>query len=97
MTAPLAQMQPHALFVNTSRSGLIAPGALEAEIAKGQLHAAVDLFDHEPLLDRKNILLTNPNVLATPHIVFVTEDELNMQFSNILIKSMPMRREHILL
>jgi len=79
----LAQMQPRALFVNTSRSGLVAPGALEAEIAKGQLHAAVDVFDHEPLLDRENILLTHPNVLATPHIGFVTEDEFNMQFSDI--------------
>lgn len=79
----LVQMQPRALFVNTSRSGLVAPGALEAEIAKGQLHAAVDVFDHEPLLDRENILLTHPNVLATPHIGFVTEDEFNMQFSDI--------------
>ena len=79
----LAQMQPRALFVNTSRSGLVAPGALEAEIAKGQLHAAVDVFDHEPLLDRENILFTHPNVLATPHIGFMTEDELKMQFSDI--------------
>ena len=79
----LAQMQPRALFVNTSRSGLVVPGALEAEIAKGQLHAAVDVFDHEPLLDRENILLTHPNVLATPHIGFVTEDEFNTQFSDI--------------
>ena len=79
----LALMQPRALFVNTSRSGLVAPGALEAEIAKGQLHAAVDVFDHEPLLDRDHILLTHPNVLATPHIGFVTEDEFDMQFSDI--------------
>lgn len=79
----LAQMQPRALFVNTSRSGLVAPGALEAEIAKGQLHAAVDVFDHEPLLDRENILFTHPNVLATPHIGFMTEDEFKMQFSDI--------------
>ena len=79
----LAQMQQRALFVNTARSGLVAPGALEAEIAKGQLHAAVDVFDHEPLLDRENILLTHPNVLATPHIGFVTEDEFNTQFSDI--------------
>jgi D-3-phosphoglycerate dehydrogenase len=61
----------------------VAPGALEAEIAKGQLHAAVDVFDHEPLLDRENILFTHPNVLATPHIGFMTEDEFKMQFSDI--------------
>lgn len=79
----LAQMQPRALFVNTSRSGLVAEGTLEAEVAKGNLHAAVDVFDHEPLTDTGNILLTHPNVLATPHIGFVTEDEFDLQFSDI--------------
>ncbi|MGJ8623146.1 MAG: D-2-hydroxyacid dehydrogenase family protein [Yoonia sp.] len=79
----LALMQPRALFVNTSRSGLVATGALEAEVVKGALHAAVDVFDQEPLTDTSNILLTHPNVLATPHIGFVTEDEFNLQFSDI--------------
>ncbi|MEQ6201523.1 D-2-hydroxyacid dehydrogenase family protein [Sulfitobacter sp. HNIBRBA2951] len=81
--ADLAQMQPRALFVNTSRSGLVEAGALEAEVAKGGLHAAVDVFDQEPLTDTSNILLTHPNVLATPHIGFVTEDEFDLQFSDI--------------
>ncbi|WP_386624439.1 D-2-hydroxyacid dehydrogenase family protein [Sulfitobacter geojensis] len=81
--ADLAQMQPRALFVNTSRSGLVETGALEAEVAKDQLHAAVDVFDHEPLTDTSNILLTHRNVLATPHIGFVTEDEFDLQFSDI--------------
>ena len=79
----LAQMQLRALFVNTSRSGLVETGALEAEVAKGQLHAAVDVFDNEPLSDTSNILLTHTNVLATPHIGFVTEDEFDLQFADI--------------
>ena len=79
----LAAMQPRALFVNTSRSGLVAQGALEAEIAKGHLHAAVDVFDTEPLRDTAHPLLTHPNVLATPHIGYVTEDEFDLQFSDI--------------
>ena len=79
----LAAMQPRALLVNTSRSGLIAPGVLEAEIAQGRIHAAVDVYDHEPMVDRANILATHPNVLATPHIGFVTEDEFDLQFSDI--------------
>ena len=76
-------MQPRALLVNTSRSGLIAPGVLEAEIARGRIHAAVDVFDTEPLTDTKNPLLTSPNVIATPHIGYVTEDEFDLQFSDI--------------
>ncbi|SFR34486.1 D-2-hydroxyacid dehydrogenase family protein [Litoreibacter janthinus] len=79
----LAAMRPRALFVNTSRSGLVASGALEAEIEKGRIFAAIDVFDHEPMCDVGNILATHPNVLATPHIGYVTEDEFDLQFSDI--------------
>jgi len=79
----LAQMAPRSLLVNTSRSGLIAPGVLEVEIAKNRIHAAVDVFDTEPLRDTSNLLLTHPNVLPTPHIGYVTEDEFDLQFSDI--------------
>ena len=81
--ADLAATKPRALFVNTSRSGLVETGALEAAIAKGCIHAAVDVFDTEPLTDVDNPLLTHPNVLATPHIGYVTEDEFDLQFSDI--------------
>ena len=81
--ADLAAMAPRSLLVNTSRSGLIAPGVLEAEIAKGHIHAAVDVFDAEPLTNTANPLLTHPNVLPTPHIGYVTEDEFDLQFSDI--------------
>ena len=81
--ADLAAMQPRSLLVNTSRSGLIPPRVLEAEIAKGRIHAAVDVFDTEPLRDPQNLLLTHPNVLPTPHIGYVTEDEFDLQFSDI--------------
>lgn len=79
----LAEMKPRALLVNTSRSGLIARDALEAEIARGRIFAAVDVFETEPMTNRDNILLTHPNVLPTPHIGYVTEDEFDLQFSDI--------------
>jgi len=79
----LAAMAPRSLLVNTSRSGLIGAGVLEAEVAQGRIHAAVDVFDTEPLTDTANFLLTHPNVLPTPHIGFVTEDEFDVQFSDI--------------
>ncbi|MGB7317670.1 MAG: D-2-hydroxyacid dehydrogenase family protein [Planktotalea sp.] len=81
--ADLAAMSPRALLVNTSRSGLIETGALEAEVARGRIHAAVDVFDTEPLTDTAHPLLTHPNVIATPHIGYVTEDEFDLQFSDI--------------
>lgn len=79
----LADMAPRSLLINTSRSGLIPEGVLENEIAKNRIYAAVDVFDAEPLRDTKNLLLTHPNVLPTPHIGYVTEDEFDLQFSDI--------------
>lgn len=80
----LALMKPSALLVNTSRSGLIQKGALEAALDKGRPgKVAVDVFDQEPLLDLKHPLLNNQNVIATPHIGYVTEDEFDLQFSDI--------------
>ena len=76
-------MRPRSLFVNTSRSGLLAEGALEDEVARGRIFAAVDVFDIEPLTDRNHPLLTAPNVLPTPHIGYVTEDEFDLQFADI--------------
>ena len=79
----LAKMRSRSLLVNTSRSGLIEKGALEAEIGKGRIYAAVDVFDAEPLRDPHHPLLANPRVLPTPHIGYVTEDEFDLQFTDI--------------
>ena len=77
-------MQPGALFVNTSRAGLIAPGALRAALDTGRPgKAAIDVFDTEPLTDPADPLLAHPNLIATPHIGFVTEDEFETQFADI--------------
>ena len=80
----LLAMQPAATFVNTSRAGLVAPGALEAALAAGRPGTlALDVFDTEPLLDAGDPVLSHPAVIATPHIGYVTEDELDLQFGDI--------------
>lgn len=79
-----ACMRRDSLFVNTSRAGLIEPGALlEALVAGHPGQAAIDVFDNEPLRDPEDPLLAHPNLLATPHIGFVTEDEFELQFADI--------------
>ena len=80
----LGAMQSQACFINTSRAGLVEPGALESALANGNPgHAAIDVFETEPLTDTSHPLLNNPNVIATPHIGYVTEDEFELQFSDI--------------
>ena len=82
--ADLALMKPSALLVNTSRAGLIAPGALEAGLRAGRPGmAAVDVYETEPVRDPAHPLLTMPNVVATPHIGYVTADEYEIQFTDI--------------
>ncbi|WP_282602904.1 D-2-hydroxyacid dehydrogenase family protein [Paracoccus sp. PARArs4] len=80
----LAAMRPGAVFVNTSRAGLIAPGALLAALDAGRPGmAAIDVFDQEPMRDPSDPLLAHPRLICTPHIGFVTEDEFDMQFTDI--------------
>jgi D-3-phosphoglycerate dehydrogenase len=82
--ADLARMKPTALLVNTSRAPLIEPNALADALRKGRPGmAAVDVFEQEPVLDTKHPLLTMPNVIATPHIGYVTNEEYETQFIDI--------------
>lgn len=82
--ADLLAMKPTASFVNTSRAALVEPGALLRVLEVGRPgRLALDVFELEPLTDPNDPLLTHPAVIATPHIGFVTEDELNAQFTDI--------------
>jgi D-3-phosphoglycerate dehydrogenase / 2-oxoglutarate reductase len=80
----LARMKPTALLVNTSRAGLIEPNALVNALRAGRPGmAAVDVYEKEPLRDVNDPLLTMDNVVATPHIGYVSHDEYEIQFTDI--------------
>ena len=80
----LALMKTSAILVNTSRAGLVEPGALVAALRTGRPGAAaVDVFEQEPLTDVAHPLLSMPNVICTPHIGYVTEEEFDLQFSDV--------------
>ena len=80
----LMRMKPAALLVNTSRAALIAPGALVESLRFGRPGmAAVDVYDEEPVRDTRLPILTMDNVIATPHIGYVTREEYEVQFSDV--------------
>ncbi|OGK77806.1 MAG: 3-phosphoglycerate dehydrogenase [Candidatus Rokubacteria bacterium GWC2_70_16] len=82
--ADLGRMKPTALLVNTSRAGLIAPGALEAALGAGRPGlAAVDVFEDEPVLGARHPLLAMDNVVSTPHLGYVERDQLEIMFGTI--------------
>ena len=82
--ADLARMKPTALFVNTSRAGLVVPGALEAALRAGRPGmAAVDVYEDEPVVGGKHPLLAMDNAICVPHLGYVEKDGLEGMFNTI--------------
>jgi D-3-phosphoglycerate dehydrogenase len=63
----LDQLMPGCLLVNTARGSIVDEAALLERLSDGRVAAAAfDVFDEEPVRDRR--LLGLPNFLVTPHI-----------------------------
>lgn len=73
----LSQAKPGAMFINTSRGGVVDEEALYDALVSGKLAAAAcDVFTQEPPTT-ENRLVTLPNFLATPHIGANTDEALS--------------------
>jgi D-3-phosphoglycerate dehydrogenase len=72
--AKIALMRPGAMLVNTARGAVVDEAAMVAALQSGQIgHAALDVFDVEPL-PVPHILTTLDNVTLSAHSAFRTPE-----------------------
>lgn len=71
-----SQMKPGAVFINTSRGGLVDSSALAEALESGPLASAgIDVLPQEPP-DPDDPILRQQNLVVTPHIAFYSEEAL---------------------
>jgi phosphoglycerate dehydrogenase-like enzyme len=82
--AELALMKPSAILVNTSRGPIVDEEALVEALARGRLRGAgLDVFGAEPL-PAGHPFRVLPNVVATPHLGYVTEETYDGFFKGMV-------------
>jgi phosphoglycerate dehydrogenase-like enzyme len=77
-------MKKSAVLVNTSRGPIVDTDAMIAALREGRLaYAGVDVYDKEPLpVDHP--LRSCPNVIMTPHIGYVTDENYRSSYPQIV-------------
>ena len=80
----IALMKKTAILVNTSRGPIVDVYAVIEALEAGRLgYAAFDVYDREPL-PADHPLRRTPNVLLTPHIGYVTEENYRSSYPQIV-------------
>jgi len=69
----LDRMKPGAVLVNTSRGPIVVEQDLIKILKSGKLHAALDVYEHEPL-PADHPLRAMENVTLSPHLGYVHQD-----------------------
>ena len=73
-TEALKKMKKSAFLINTARGPVVDSQALAEALKEGTIAgAAVDVFETEPPIQPDHVLFNAPNLIATPHVAFATQ------------------------
>jgi phosphoglycerate dehydrogenase-like enzyme len=82
--ADIARMRPSAYLINTSRGPIVNEADLIQALQEQRIAGAgLDVFEVEPL-PAEHPFRTLPNVLATPHLGYVTKENYDIYFKEAL-------------
>jgi phosphoglycerate dehydrogenase-like enzyme len=82
--AELSLMKPDAYLVNTSRGPIVEETALLDAVRTGVIAGAgIDVFDEEPL-PADHPYRTEPRILATPHVGYVTRESYQVFYEGVV-------------
>ncbi|WP_340390295.1 D-2-hydroxyacid dehydrogenase family protein [Paenibacillus sp. FSL E2-0151] len=98
--AEFQQMKSSALLINTSRAGIVDQEAMVEALQRGVIAGAgLDVYEQEPL-PVNHVMRTLPNVLATPHLGYVTRGNYEIYYNHtveniaMFLKGTPIRQLH---
>ncbi|PKQ90370.1 hydroxyacid dehydrogenase [Paenibacillus sp. BGI2013] len=96
--AEFQQMKSSALLINTSRAGIVDQEAMVEALQSGVIAGAgLDVYEQEPL-PVNHVMRTLPNVLATPHLGYVTRGNYEIYYNHTIeniamfLKGTPIRQ-----
>lgn len=81
----IALMKQNSVLVNTARGTLVDYSALVAALKSNAIAgAAVDVYEHEPPIDKDHPLFTAPNTILLPHVGYATAEAIDRRSDIVL-------------